>query len=229
MQARDRLVVAADLSDRGAILALVDELRGVAGTFKIGLQAFVSNGPSLVRDIVEGGERVFLDLKVHDIPNTARHAVAEAVGLGVSMVTVHASGGAAMLDACAAEQGDATVLGVTVLTSLDDAELGRVGFRGSSLECAVRLAGLAHAAGLRGVVASPQEIAAIRERCGERLVIVTPGIRPAGDATDDQRRTMTPGEAVRAGADYIVVGRPIVAAKNPRDAAMRVLDEISGL
>jgi len=227
MQARDRLIVAVDLSDRDAILSLVGELRGIAGVFKIGLQAFVANGPSIVRDIVEGGERVFLDLKIHDIPNTARRAVAEAVGLGVSMVTVHTSGGAPMLRACADAQGAALVLGVTILTSLDDGELASIGFGGTAIENAVRLAGLARDAGLRGIVASPHEIAAIRELCGSDLTIVTPGIRPAGELAGDQRRTTTPAEAIRAGADYIVIGRPIVAAEKPREAALRVLDEIS--
>jgi orotidine-5'-phosphate decarboxylase len=227
MQARDRLIVAVDLSDRDAILSLISDLRGVGGVFKIGLQAFIANGPSLVRDIVEEGERVFLDLKIHDIPNTARSAVAEAVGHGASMVTVHASGGESMLRGCAAAQDSAIVLGVTVLTSLDDDELSRIGFQGSALESAVRLAALSRDSGLRGVVASPHEIGAIRAACGTDLVIVTPGIRPAGEARDDQRRTMTPLDAIREGADYIVVGRPIVAAPNPRDAAMRLLDEIA--
>ncbi|HVR41306.1 MAG TPA: orotidine-5'-phosphate decarboxylase [Thermoanaerobaculia bacterium] len=225
MQARDRLVVAADLSSRDEILRLADELHGVAGVIKIGLQAFIANGPSLVRDVVARGERVFLDLKIHDIPNTARHAVAEAAQLGAAMLTVHAAGGEAMLHAAANE--NLLVLGVTILTSIDDAELRAIGFAGTPLDNAVRLARLAQRAGLRGVVASPLEIAAIREACGTGFVILTPGIRPAGSDAGDQRRTMTPRDAVAAGADYIVVGRPITAARDRRAAAEAVVEEIS--
>jgi len=226
MEPRDRLVVAVDLSARDAILRLVDDLRGVAGTFKIGLQAFLANGPSIVREIVDSGERVFLDLKIHDIPNTAGHAVAEAAALGASMATVHAAGGAAMLRACADSAGDVLVLGVTILTSLDEPDLQGIGFSGSPLTNAVRLARLAQDAGLRGVVASPLEIAAIREACGADFVILTPGIRPAGSDAGDQRRTMTPREATAAGADYLVVGRPITGAADPRSAARRILEEM---
>jgi orotidine-5'-phosphate decarboxylase len=225
MQARDRLVVAADLSSRDDILRLVDELRGVAGVFKIGLQAFIANGPPLVREIVSGGEKVFLDLKIHDIPNTAQHAVAEADNLGASIVTVHASGGEAMLRACANTR--ALVLGVTILTSLADDDVQRIGFTGSAMQSAVRLATLARDAGLRGVVASPHEIAPIRQACGRDFTILTPGIRPSGEAAGDQRRTMTPGEAIAAGADYIVVGRPITNAKSRREAALRIVDEMA--
>lgn len=224
MQARDRLVLAVDLSAREDILRLVDDLRGAVGVFKIGLQAFVANGPALVREIVSGGEKVFLDLKIHDIPNTAGHAVAEAETLGATIVTVHASGGDAMLRACA--QSGALVLGVTILTSLDDTDVSRIGFNGSAMESAVRLARLSKSAGLRGVVASPHEIAAIRDACGPDFVILTPGIRPEGEAAGDQRRTMTPRDAITAGADYIVVGRPITNAKSRREAALRIVDSM---
>jgi len=231
MQAVDRLVeqlvVAVDLSSRDDILRLIDELHGAAGVFKIGLQAFVTNGPSIVREIVSRGERVFLDLKIHDIPNTAQHAVGEAVGLGASIVTVHASGGESMLRACASSQRDALVLGVTVLTSFDENELHGVGFGGTLESNTVRLARLVRESGLRGVVTSPREIAAVREACGRDLVILTPGIRPAGADAGDQRRTMTPEEAIRAGADYIVVGRPITGARDRRAAAMMIVDEMS--
>ena len=225
MHSRDRLVIAVDLSSRDEILRLVDELRGTVGVFKIGLQAFIANGPSIVREVVASGERVFLDLKIHDIPNTAKHAVAEAVSLGAFMATVHAAGGEAMLRACAHDS--LLVLGVTVLTSLDEAELARIGLHGSPVESAVRLARLAKDSGLRGVVASPLEIASIREACGPDFVILTPGIRPAGSDAGDQRRTMTPGEAVAAGADYIVVGRPITSAADPRSAALRIVEEMN--
>ena len=221
MQSRDRLIVAIDRSDRDDILRLADALDGAAGLLKIGLQAFIANGPAIVREL---GSRVFLDLKVHDIPNTAKHAVAEAAALGVKMVTVHASGGAAMLEACAT---DATlVLGVTILTSLDDEELRRIGFAAPPLDSAVRLARLAKESGLRGVVASPREIEAIREACGNDLIIVTPGIRPAGSDAGDQRRATTPAAAIAAGADYIVVGRPITEASSPRDAALAIVDSL---
>lgn len=224
MQPRDRLVIAVDVSTREEILRLVDDLRGTVGVFKIGLQAFIANGPDIVRQVVSSGERVFLDLKIHDIPNTAKHAVAEAAALGAAIATVHTAGGEAMLRACAYDS--LLVLGVTVLTSLDEAELSRIGFAGSPMDNAVRLARLAKDSGLRGVVASPLEIRAIREACGEGFVILTPGIRPAGSDAGDQRRTMTPREAVAAGADYIVVGRPITGAADPRSAALRIVEEM---
>ncbi|MEK6374471.1 MAG: orotidine-5'-phosphate decarboxylase [Acidobacteriota bacterium] len=230
MQSRDRLIVALDRSSRDDILRLADQLHGVAGALKIGLQAFVANGPSIVREIIGRGERVFLDLKIHDIPNTAQHAVEEAAGLGAAMVTIHIAGGEAMMRACV-EAADRlkpvpTLLGVTVLTSLGEPELQRVGFHGTPLENSVRLARLAQASGLRGVVASPQEIAAIREACGGELVIVTPGIRPPGSDAGDQRRTTTPAAAIAAGADYIVVGRPITDARDPRAAAAGLVDSL---
>jgi orotidine-5'-phosphate decarboxylase len=224
MQATDRLIVAIDRSSRDDILRLADALHGVAGILKIGLQAFVANGPSIVREVIGRGAKVFLDLKVHDIPNTAGHAVAEAASLGAAMVTVHASGGAAMLRACAIDS--TLVLGVTVLTSLDEAELRRIGFAGMPLETAVRLARLAQESGLRGVVASPHEVAAIRDVCGGEMRIVVPGIRPEGSEAGDQRRTMTPAAAIAAGADYIVVGRPITDASDPRSAALALVDTL---
>lgn len=236
MQATDRLadcladclIVAIDRSSRDDILRLCDSLHGVAGVFKLGLQAFVANGPSIVREVIARGAKVFLDLKVHDIPNTAKRAVAEAASLGAAMVTVHASGGAAMLRACSiVSTGDSTlVLGVTVLTSLDETELQRIGFAGTPLETAVRLASLAQESGLRGVVASPHEVAAIREACGSEMRIVVPGIRPEGSEAGDQRRTMTPAAALAAGADYIVVGRPITDASDPRSAALALVDTL---
>jgi orotidine-5'-phosphate decarboxylase len=224
MQARERLVVAVDLSQRDDILRLVETLRGTVGVFKLGLQAFIANGPSIVREVVAGGERVFLDLKIHDIPNTARHAVAEAAGLGASMATVHAAGGESMLRAC--NHDSLLVLAVTVLTSLEESDLLQIGMGGNAVENAVRLARLAQTAGLRGVVASPLEIESIRDACGADFVILTPGIRPAGAEAGDQRRMMTPRDAIAAGADYIVVGRPITSAADPRSAAQRIVEEM---
>ena len=228
MQATDRLIVAIDRSSRDDILRIADALHGAAGMLKIGLQAFVANGPSIVREVLARGAKVFLDLKIHDIPNTAKHAVAEAASLGAAMVTVHTSGGQAMLRACvaAAEGGGSIILGVTILTSLDDAELQRIGFAGSSLDNAVRLAKLAQASGLRGVVASPHEVAKIRDACGSGMCIVVPGIRPEGSEAGDQRRTTTPAAAIAAGADYIVVGRPITDASDPRAAALAIVDSL---
>ena len=224
MQSRDRLIVALDRSSRDEILRLADALHGVAGVFKIGLQAFIPNGPSLVRELGQRGEKIFLDLKIHDIPNTAGHAVAEIAALGAAMTTVHAAGGEAMLRSSAHD--DLLVLAVTVLTSLDEGELKRIGFSGTPVENAVRLAKLSQKCGLRGVVASPEEIAAIRDACGPALIIVTPGVRPNGSAAGDQRRTTTPAAAIAAGADYIVVGRPITDAPAPRDAALRIIERL---
>ena len=221
---KERLVVALDRSSRSDILSLAGAVRGVAGMVKIGLQAYVANGPSIVRALVERGDKVFLDLKFHDIPNTASHAVAEARRLGASIVNVHASGGAAMMRACrdAMPRGEGILLGVTVLTSLGDDDLAEVGFAQGSETSVLRLARLAQDAGLDGVVASPREIRAIREACGPDFVILTPGIRGAGDAAGDQKRTMSAAEAVEAGASYVVVGRPITEAANPRAAAAAV-------
>ena len=223
MQSRNRLIVAIDRSSREEILRLVGDLHGIADVFKIGPQAFIANGPSIVREITGRGEKVFLDLKIHDIPNTAGKAVAEAAECGASMVTVHASGGEAMLRACAL--ANPLILGVTLLTSIDDRELQRIGFSGTAMDASLKLALLAQKCGLRGVVASPQEIEAIRRACGDDLIIVTPGIRVNG-ATDDQRRTATPAAAIAAGADYIVVGRPITAAADPRSAAQAIVDSL---
>ena len=224
MQPRERLVVAVDLSARDDILRMIETLRGAAGVFKLGLQAFIANGPAIVREVAATGERVFLDLKIHDIPNTASHAVREAAALGASMATVHAAGGEAMLRACAHDS--MLVLGVTVLTSLEESDLLQIGMGGNPLESVVRLARLAQGSGLRGVVASPMEIEPIRDACGADLTILTPGIRPTGAAAGDQRRTLTPRQAIAAGADYIVVGRPITSAADPRSAALKIVDEM---
>ena len=225
MQVRDRIIVAVDRSSRDDILRLVDLLAGTVGMFKIGLQAFIANGPSIVREVVSRGERVFLDLKINDIPNTAERAVAEAAALGAAMITVHAVGGEEMLRRSA--HSDAMVVAVTILTSFDEQALARVGFREPPLDAAVRLATLARSANLPGVVASPHEIAAIRAVCGGDFVIVTPGIRPEGADRGDQRRTTTPAAAIAAGADYIVVGRPVTEARDARAAVLEITDQLS--
>jgi orotidine-5'-phosphate decarboxylase len=235
----DQLLVALDVDSGAKAIALADALRGVAGGFKIGSRLFTSAGPSIVRNLVDNGDRVFLDLKFHDIPNTVGQAVAAATSLGVWMVNVHASGGTKMMQAAreAAQEtaarmgGNAPiVIAVTVLTSMTAQALAEVALgTGSVLDEVVRLAELTRTAGLDGVVASPQETAVIRERCGADFAIVTPGIRGgrAGAAgADDQERTMGPREAIAAGASYIVIGRPIIAAADPREAAQRIAREM---
>jgi len=231
----DQLLVALDVDTADRALALTSELRDLAGGFKVGSRLFTLEGPSLVRKLVDQGVRVFLDLKFHDIPNTVAQAVEAAVHTGAWMINVHASGGVAMMQAAARAAGRVArpesppmIIGVTVLTSMDEAALHDTGVTRALDSHVVALAQLARAAGLHGVVASPQEISAIRSACGEAFVIVTPGIRgaAAGSAKDDQARTMGPAEAVRAGASYIVVGRPIIAATSPRAAAERIVEEL---
>jgi len=231
----NRILVALDVDSRARALELADQLRGAVAGYKIGKQLFTAEGPDIVRALAGRGDRVFLDLKFHDIPNTVAGAVSSAVSTGAWMVNVHASGGSAMMRAAAEAATKASVrtgavrplvIGVTVLTSMDEAALAEVGTSRPVMEQVVHLARLAQAAGLDGVVASPLEIAAIREACGPDFVIVTPGIRPAGQAgKDDQARTLTPAEAVAAGATYLVIGRPITAAPDPRAAAEAIAAE----
>lgn len=233
----DRLIVALDVESAARARALAAWLRGVAGAYKVGSRLFTAEGPSIVRALVEDGHRVFLDLKFHDIPQTVADAVAEATDLGVWMVDVHASGGLAMMQAAraaaaerAARRGTAPPLlvAVTVLTSLTREALAELGVARAPEDQAVHLARLAARAGLDGVVASPQETAAVRAACGAQLTIVTPGIRggAAARGSDDQARTATPAGAVAAGADYVVVGRPILAAPDPRAAAEAIAAEL---
>lgn len=229
-----KLIVALDLASGEAALQMADQLQGHAACFKVGLELFSAEGPSLVRELVRQGKRVFLDLKLHDIPNTVRGAAREAARLGVSMFTVHAAGGRGMMTAAAEGAregaGDAQpplVLGVTVLTSLTNADLTEIGWKESSLATATRLARLAQASGLGGVIASPQEAAFIRQSLGADFAIVTPGIRPTATARHDQARSATPQAAIRAGADFLVVGRPITQAADPAAAARGIVDEIT--
>lgn len=231
------ILVALDVDTVDEAVALADRLRGVVGGFKIGSRLFTSRGPAFVEQMVARGDRVFLDLKFHDIPNTVAGAVAAATRLGVWMVNVHAAGGETMMRAAkaaaveeAARTGQTTplVIAVTVLTSFDQATLAGVGIETPVTEQVKRLARLTQRAGLDGVVASPQEIGLIRDVCGSAFAIVTPGIRGASDEKGDQRRTLSAADALAAGASYLVVGRPIIAAADPRSAAER-LAEACGL
>jgi orotidine-5'-phosphate decarboxylase len=198
--------------------------------FKVGLQIFTAEGPSLVRDIISAGGKVFLDLKFHDIPNTVRSAAREAARLGVSMMTIHTSGGRAMMRSVMEEfqklETRPIVVGVTVLTSLDDATLRDTGVDSGMQDQVIRLAKLAEASGLDGIVCSPQEIQNIRRAAGPAFKIVTPGVRMPGQSADDQSRTATPREAIAAGADFIVVGRPVTAAPDPRVALQSLLQSL---
>jgi orotidine-5'-phosphate decarboxylase len=234
---RDRLIVALDVDSQIEAERLTERLDGLVRRFKIGSQLFTAAGPAVVEALQKRGAEVFLDLKFHDIPNTVAGAAREAVRLGVFMFNVHASGGLAMMkaaaDGAAAAAAELSVrrplaIAVTVLTSLDRAALHReLGVASSVEDHVLRLAELAREAGLDGTVASPVEIAAIRRSLGAAWVIVTPGVRPAGSAADDQSRVATPGAAARAGAHYLVVGRPITGAHDPAAAAAAILEEMA--
>ena len=234
----DQLLIALDVEDGRRALSLADSLRDVAGGFKIGNRLFTAEGPAVVRALSDRGDRVFLDLKYHDIPNTVATAVDAAAALGVWMVNVHAAGGSRMMrgaadaaKAAAARRGGTPmlVIGVTVLTSMDGGGLRETGVASPVRDQVLSLAELAQSSGLDGVGASPQETAMIRERFGPSFAIVTPGIRGGGATVttqDDQERTMGPREAMETGADYLVVGRPIIGAPDPRAAAERIAAEI---
>jgi len=232
-QLKDKVLVALDVESKAEALKLADVLRGTVGGFKIGSRLFTAEGPDIVRALTGRGDRVFLDLKFHDIPNTVATAAAAATELGVWMLNVHASGGTAMMRAAldaareaAAKRNRASplVIAVTVLTSMNQAMMRETGIVIDLNDQVLRLAELVKEAGLDGVVASPRETKAIRARCGAGFTIVTPGIRggTASVSKDDQERTMTPDEAFAAGASYLVVGRPIIAAPDPKVAALAI-------
>jgi orotidine-5'-phosphate decarboxylase len=236
--AAERVCIALDFPSREEVLKAARRFGGRVGWLKIGLEAFVAAGPALVDEAAQNGSKVFLDLKFHDIPNTVAQAIESALVTGAWMVNVHASGGTAMMHAAAQAAKETAaqtgrlrplVIGVTVLTSMDEATLREGGVTRPLLDQVVSLARMARDAGLDGVVASPQETASIRAACGSGFAIVTPGIRgaSAGSEKNDQSRTMGPAEAIRAGATFIVVGRPIIAAQDPRGAAERIVEELS--
>ena len=232
---RERLILALDVDDLERVKALVTLLDSKVGMFKVGKQLFTHAGPQAVKLIQGMGGEVFLDLKFHDIPNTVAKAAIEATRLGVKMFNVHASGSLEMMHLTVREVSRVCrqeglrrpiMLAVTVLTSLNKSDLQRVGVDGEVADQVIRLALLTRQAGMDGVVASPQEVASIRAACGRRFIIVSPGVRPQRAKRNDQRRVMTPEEAIRAGADYIVVGRPIMEAKDPMRAAQEIITEM---
>jgi orotidine-5'-phosphate decarboxylase len=242
MNSSERLIVALDVSSAAEAKKIVSSLGDSVEIYKVGMQLYTAGGPGVVRDIVASGKKVFLDLKYHDIPTTVAAAVREAAQLGVSMLTVHASGGANMLRAAAEaarfyESHGAGVLArptadklqilaVTVLTSMDERDLNQIGVEAPIRDHVVRLASLALEAGCGGVVSSAHEVKALRAQLGSGFLAVTPGVRPAGAAHADQARVVTPAEAMGAGATHIVVGRPITAAANPARKAEEILREI---
>ncbi len=227
---KDRLIIALDVPHASEAQKIVNQIGDAASTYKVGKQLFTAEGPQVVRDLVASGRKVFLDLKFHDIPNTVAGAVQSAADLGVSMLTVHASGGSKMLKAASdAAAGSATkplVLAVTVLTSLSDADLQELGLPVGVADQVLRLAGIARNAGCTGLVASAHEAASLRRNLGEGFAIVTPGVRPAGADVGDQARVVTPAGAFKAGATHIVVGRPITGDEDPKRATEDILREI---
>ena len=229
------IIVALDVPTTHEALGLAKELGPVVGAFKIGKQLFVSEGPDIVRKLKDTGAKIFLDLKFHDIPNTVAKAVQSAIDVGVDMLTVHTSGGSEMLTAAENASNEKAamlgidsplILGVTVLTSMDDANLAELGIQEGTQGQVVRLAKLAASSGLRGLVCSPQEIKFLREELGGNIQLVTPGIRFESSPADDQKRTMSPAEAIKAGASWLVIGRPITLAESPRTAAIDILNSI---
>jgi len=225
---RDRLIVALDFPAPAKALALVSVLSGSVSIYKIGLQLYIAAGPAIVQAVAATGAKIFLDLKLHDIPNTVAKAVVAAGELGVQMLTVHLSGGSSMLKAAIeARPPHLSLLGVTVLTSSTQETLAEAGVDSKVSEQVVRLADLGRNSGIDGLITSPHEVGLLRERFGHEMTLITPGVRPAWAAADDQKRFTTPAEALKAGADYLVVGRPITAAEDPRAAADRLIEEMA--
>jgi len=225
----DKIIVALDVPTKGEALKLVEKLRDQILFFKVGLQLYTAEGPEIVRAVSSLGSRVWLDLKLHDIPNTVARAVESANRLGVQMLTIHLSGGSEMIRAATSVRANnMLLLGVTVLTSSTEETLQEIAIADNIENHVLRLAKLGVAAGIDGVVASPREIKPLRSKFGDKIKIVVPGIRPNWSEPGDQRRTMTPREALESGADYLVIGRPITAHRNPNEAVEKILDEIAG-
>lgn len=229
LPARDRLIVALDFPTQTKALALVSVLAGSVSTYKIGLQLYTAAGPAIVQAVAATGARIFLDLKLHDIPNTVAKAVTAAGELGVQMLTVHLSGGSAMLKAAIeAKPPHLSLLGVTVLTSATQETLNETGLASELRDQVIRLAELGKSSGVDGLITSPHEVGVLRARLGPEITLVTPGVRPAWAAADDQKRFTTPSEALKGGADYLVIGRPITAAPDPQAALERIVKELAG-
>jgi len=230
---RERLIIALDVSSAAAAQTIVAAVGESGFFYKVGKQLFTAEGPLVVRDLVASGKRVFLDLKYHDIPNTVGAAVAEAAKLGVKMVTVHVSGGGKMLQAAVtaanASLNRPTILGVTVLTSLNDHDLDTIGIRGGVTSEVLRLGALAITSGCGGLVASAREASELRKELGHNFAVVTPGVRPAGAGHGDQVRVVTPSEAIASGATHIVVGRPITEAPDPSEETRAILAEMESV
>ena len=237
MADKNPIIAALDVSTAEQALKLAEQIAPAIGAFKIGKELFVSAGPDIVKKIRATGASVFLDLKFHDIPNTVAKAVAAATKLDVQMLTVHTSGGGEMMRAAEKSAHDAAkslgltaplVLGVTVLTSSNNETLAEIGCETDTEKQVLRLAQLAVKSGLRGLVCSPLEIVTLRKILPPHIQLVTPGIRTGAEKTDDQKRTLSPREAIQAGANWLVIGRPIYAAENPRAAAEKILESIRG-
>lgn len=229
LSARDRLIVALDFPTPAKALALVSSLSGGVSIYKIGLQLYTAAGPAIVQAVAASGAKIFLDLKLHDIPNTVAKAVSAAGELGVAMLTVHLCGGTVMLKAAMeAKPPHLSLLGVTVLTSATQETLGELGIHAAMPDHVIQLATLGQKAGIDGLITSPQEVGALRQRMGAEMLLVTPGVRPLWAAADDQKRFTTPAEAVRDGANYLVIGRPITASPDPRSAVERIVEELAG-
>ncbi|MEW5807137.1 MAG: orotidine-5'-phosphate decarboxylase [Acidobacteriota bacterium] len=233
--AKDRLIVALDYSRKVEALSVAGEIKDHVGLFKVGLQLFSSDGADVVRTLRKEGANVFLDLKLHDIPNTVSNAAVVAAGLGVSMMNFHCLGGKKMLDSAVKEVSDycaknsmkkPLLIGVTILTSMAESDMREVGIASSLIDEVRRLAAVAREAGMDGVVASVHEIEAVKRECGNDFLVVTPGIRPLWSRKDDQERVTTPSEAIKRGADFIVIGRPITLAPDKRKAAQEILSEM---
>lgn len=225
--AADKIIVALDVSNKKDALKLVEQLREKISFFKIGLQLYTAEGPEIVRAVLATGAKAWLDLKLHDIPNTVGRAVESANALGVHLLTIHLSGGGEMIrSATSARKGSMSILGVTVLTSSTDETLREIGISAKAEDQVLRLATLGVENGIDGVVASPREIKPLRSEFGDKIIIAVQGIRPRWAKADDQKRFMTPREALDAGADYIGIGRPITKDLNPREAVQKILDEL---